>query len=36
MLSGRIGHIIFDQKAAFTIRSALDWRIAQFMAQQEM
>jgi CMP-N-acetylneuraminic acid synthetase len=36
MLSGRIGHIIFDQRAAFTIRSELDWQIAQFLAQQEM
>ena len=32
--SGRIGHICMDQKAAFTIKSELDWVIAVFLASQ--
>lgn len=35
ILSGRISHVLFDQKAAFSIRSELDWEIAQYLAQQE-
>lgn len=32
MLSGRVGHVVLDQKAAFVIRSEMDWEIAQFLA----
>lgn len=35
MLSGRIGHVVLDQKAAFVIRSEMDWQIAQFLAEKE-
>jgi glycosyltransferase involved in cell wall biosynthesis len=35
MLSGKIGHITFDQKAAHVIRTELDWQIAQFLAKKE-
>ena len=33
MIGGRIGHIVLDQKAAFFIKSELDWRIARFLAR---
>jgi len=36
MLSGRIGHIFLDQKAAFVIRSKLDWQVAQYLASQDL
>jgi len=36
MLSGKIGHLLLDQKAAFVIRSELDWQVAQFLALQEL
>jgi CMP-N-acetylneuraminic acid synthetase len=35
MLSGRVGHILLDQKAAFVIRSEMDWQVAQFLAMQD-
>jgi len=35
MLSGRIGHVVLDQKAAFVIRSEMDWQVAQFLASKE-
>jgi len=35
MIGGRIGHIILDQRAAFFIKSELDWQIARFLAEQE-
>lgn len=35
MLSGRIGHVLLDQKAAFIIRSEMDWQVAQFFALQD-
>jgi len=34
MLNGKIGHIALDQKAAFYIRSELDWQIARLLAEQ--
>lgn len=36
MLSGKIGHIALDQKAAFTIKTEMDWQIANFLATQEI
>ncbi len=36
MLSGRIGHIFLDQKAAFTIKTEMDWKMAEFLATQEI
>lgn len=36
MLSGRIGHVSLDQKAAFVIRSEMDWQIAQFLASKDI
>jgi len=35
MLSGRIGHVVLDQKAAFVIRTEMDWQVAQFLASKE-
>jgi CMP-N-acetylneuraminic acid synthetase len=35
MLAGRIGHIFLDQQAAFTIKSDLDWEIADLIASKE-
>ena len=35
MLSGRIGHVLLDQKAAFVIRSDMDWQIAQYLASKD-
>lgn len=35
LLSGKIGHIAIDQRAAFTIRSEFDWKIAQQIAAME-
>jgi len=35
MLSGQVGHILLDQKAAFVIRSEMDWQVAQFLAMQD-
>jgi CMP-N-acetylneuraminic acid synthetase len=35
ILSGRIGHVLLDQKAAFVIRSEMDWRVAQFLALRD-
>ncbi|MCP3932977.1 MAG: glycosyltransferase [Bacteroidetes bacterium] len=35
MLSGRIGHILLDEKSAFTIRSELDWQIASILANKQ-
>ncbi|MBA7556873.1 hypothetical protein ES705_49596 [subsurface metagenome] len=35
MLSGRIGHVMLDQKAAFVIRSEMDLQIAHFLAAKE-
>ena len=29
MISGRIGHINYDQKTSFQIKSDLDWKIAE-------
>ena len=34
MIGGTIGHIILDQKAAFFIKSELDWRIALSLAKK--
>ncbi|MBH30514.1 MAG: hypothetical protein CMG71_00815 [Candidatus Marinimicrobia bacterium] len=34
MLGGRIGHIFLDQQAAFTIKSDLDWEIAELIANR--
>jgi CMP-N-acetylneuraminic acid synthetase len=34
IIGGRIGHIILDQKAAFTIKSELDWIIASSLVSQ--
>jgi len=36
MLSGRIGHVLLSQKAAFVIRSEIDWQVAQFLALQDL
>ena len=35
MLGGRIGHIFLDQQAGFTIKSELDWEIADLIANKE-
>ena len=35
MGAGKIGHIILDQRAAFTIKSELDWEIADLIANKE-
>ena len=35
MLGGKIGHIVLHQKAAFVIRTELDWQIARLLAEQE-
>lgn len=35
LLRGKIGHIVFDERAAFTIRSEMDWQVAQFLAAQK-
>jgi CMP-N-acetylneuraminic acid synthetase len=35
LLSGRIGHVVLDQKAAFVIRSEMDWQIARYLAEME-
>ena len=32
ILGGRVGHIIIDQKSAFTIKTDFDWQIAKFLA----
>ena len=32
MIGGKIGHITLDQKAAFVIRTELDWKLAQSLA----
>ena len=34
MLGGRIGHIFLDQQAAFTIKSDLDWEIAELISNR--
>jgi len=34
MLSGRIGHIILDHRAAFTIRLKMDWEIARYLVEK--
>jgi CMP-N-acetylneuraminic acid synthetase len=34
MLGGRIGHIFLDQQAAFTIKSELDWNIAELISKK--
>ena len=34
MLGGRIGHIFLDQQAAFTIKSDLDWEIAELISDR--
>lgn len=34
MLEGRIGHIVLDQKAGFSVQSSTDWQIARFFAQE--
>ncbi len=36
MLAGRIGHIFLDQQAAFTIKTELDWEIADLIANKEV
>ena len=35
MGAGKIGHIILDQRAAFTIKSELDWEIADLIANKK-
>jgi|ETN02SMinimDraft_2_1059926.scaffolds.fasta_scaffold25474_2 glycosyltransferase involved in cell wall biosynthesis len=35
MLAGRTGHIFLDQEAGFTIKSELDWGIADLIANKE-
>ncbi|WP_321417450.1 glycosyltransferase [uncultured Desulfobacter sp.] len=35
ILSGKIGHITLDQRSAFTIRTEMDWKIAQYLALEE-
>lgn len=32
LVGGRIGHVVLDEEAAFSIRSELDWRFASYMA----
>jgi glycosyltransferase involved in cell wall biosynthesis len=36
ILGGKIGHIILDQSASFSIRSELDWDIAEIIASKEI
>ncbi len=33
LFSGRVGHVILDQKSAFTIRTKFDWQIAKLLVQ---
>jgi CMP-N-acetylneuraminic acid synthetase len=35
MFGGKIGHIVLDQKASFTISTQIDWQVAKFLAKME-
>ena len=34
MLGGRIGHIFLDQQAGFSIKTELDWDIAELISHR--
>lgn len=35
ILSGKVGHVILDQKSAFCIRTKFDWHLAQFLVLEK-
>ena len=31
IIGGRVGHVVLDQKAAFALKTDIDWKIAEIL-----